>query len=63
MPDIRATPDIERHHTPRVRRREAALVAEYIHELTNRHNGSGQAGEAAAERGPRGDGAHGEDGG
>lgn len=56
MPDIHATSDSE-HRTSRVRRREAALVAEYIHELSDRHNGSGRGSEAAAKRRPRGDGA------
>jgi hypothetical protein len=61
MPDIRATFDSERYHASRIRRREAALVAEYIHELSDRHDGSGPAGEAAAERRPRADGARGEE--
>jgi hypothetical protein len=62
MPDIRATSDRE-HQASRVRRREAALVAEYIHELSERHNGSGPGSEAAAERRARGDGAPAEEGG
>ena len=62
MPDIPATSDSE-HQTSRVRRREAALVAEYIHELSERHNGSGRGSDTAAERRPRGDGASAEEGG
>jgi hypothetical protein len=63
MPDTRLTPSSDRYHASRVRRREAALVAEYIHELSDRHNGSGESGEPAVERRPRGDRAPGEEGG
>jgi hypothetical protein len=63
MTDPRLTSDRSRDQTSRTRRRDAALVAEYIHELSDRHNGSVQAGPATAEAKPAGDGAHRDEGG
>jgi hypothetical protein len=37
MSDNRFKPDRDRSHASRARRRDAALVAEYIHELSDRH--------------------------
>jgi hypothetical protein len=63
MTDSRAASDSSRDHASRTRRRDAALVAEYIHELSDRHNGSGQPGPAASDGKPAGDGAHRDEGG
>jgi hypothetical protein len=37
MSDNRFEPDRDGSHASRARRRDAALVAEYIHELSDRH--------------------------
>jgi hypothetical protein len=37
MNDPRRTPEIDSPRLPRAERRAAALVAEYIHELSDRH--------------------------
>jgi hypothetical protein len=63
MTDIRVTSDRSRDHASRTRRRDAALVAEYIHELSDRHNGSGRSSPAATDGKPVGDGAHRDEGG
>jgi hypothetical protein len=53
MADIRTNPEPDGSHASRARRRDAALVAEYIHELSDRH---GPAGQDAGDREPAGDG-------
>jgi hypothetical protein len=63
MTDPRLTSDRSRDHASRTRRRDAALVAEYIHELSDRHNGSVQVGPVTQEGKPAGDGAHRDEGG
>ena len=63
MPDARLAPDRDRSHKSRARRSDAALVAQYIHELSERHNGSGQANAATVEGELGVDGPHREDGG
>jgi hypothetical protein len=63
MPDTRAKPDRDSPYRSRAERGEAALVAQYIHELSERHGGGGGAGAGAAEREPGADGAGGEEGG
>jgi hypothetical protein len=63
MPDTRTTSDRDRSRASRARRGDAALVAQYIHELSERHDGSGQGRPAMAEGEAGGDGAHREDGG
>jgi hypothetical protein len=60
MSDTRANPDRDGSHASRARRRDAALVAEYIHELSDRHGGAGQ---DAVDRDPAGDGPRPEEGG
>jgi hypothetical protein len=55
MADTRMTSERDTFHASRARRREAALVAEYIHELSDRHNGSAKGG-PATEGEPAGDG-------
>ena len=37
MPEPRAKPDLDRSRASRTRRGDAALVAQYIHELSERH--------------------------
>jgi hypothetical protein len=56
MPDTRAKPDRDRPHASRAQRRDAALVARYIQELSDRHGVNGAGGSAALEGEPAGDG-------
>jgi hypothetical protein len=63
MPDSRATSEFIRDHASRTRRRDAALVAEYIHDLSDRHNGSAQAVPATSDGKPVGDGGRRDEGG
>jgi hypothetical protein len=63
MPDTRAKPDRDSPYLSRAQRGEAALVAQYLHELSERHGGAGHAGPGAVESEPGGDGAAGEEGG
>jgi hypothetical protein len=53
MSDNRFKPDRDGSHASRARRRDAALVAEYIHELSDRH---GAPAPDAVDREPVGDG-------
>jgi hypothetical protein len=50
MPDPRTKPDRDPHHAARSRRRERALVVEYLHELSDRHSRPARANRAAPER-------------
>jgi hypothetical protein len=59
MSDTRFRPDRDRSHASRARRRDAALVAEYIHELSDRH---GPAGDDAVDREPPREGPRAEEG-
>jgi hypothetical protein len=59
MSDPRSTPDRDGSHASRARRRDAALFAEYIHELSDRHGGAAHD-EVDPER--AGDGPHAEEG-
>ena len=61
MPDSRATSDRDRPHASRARRSDAALVAQYLHELSERHDGAALASPADPELG--GDAANAEEGG
>jgi hypothetical protein len=51
MPDIRSTPDRDRPHASRARRGDAALVAQYIHELSERHDMAAQGSTSDREHG------------
>jgi hypothetical protein len=60
MSDTGSTPDRDGSHSSRTRRRDAALFAEYIHELSDRHAG---AVDDEVDREPAGDGPRAEEGG
>jgi hypothetical protein len=50
MSETRQRRDRESPHGARARRREEALVAQYIHDLSDRHNGNGGTRPAALDR-------------
>jgi hypothetical protein len=56
MPDARANPDRDRPHRSRAQRGDAALVARYIQELSDRHGANGTGDTGALERDPAADG-------
>jgi hypothetical protein len=56
MPDPQARPDRDTQHAARSRRRERALVVEYLHELSDRHSGPARSNGAAPEHEPLDDG-------
>jgi hypothetical protein len=58
MHDTRTTPNSDRPSASRAQRRDAALVARYIQELSDRHTGNGSHGPVVLVREPGGEGAH-----
>jgi hypothetical protein len=63
MADARRNQNRDRPPAARAARGEAALVAQYIHELSERHNGNGAARPSALDRERAARGAGGEEGG
>jgi hypothetical protein len=63
MSDARAKKNRDRPPAARAARGEAALVAQYIHDLSDRHNGNGATRPSALDREGAARGAGGEEGG